>query len=70
MAMIVISAVLAVGLALVIRGTLVKNSWGINFANVSCRLLPQVRVLNPEQRQAMAARVGTNVRPINRSLSV
>jgi hypothetical protein len=43
--LIVICAVLAVGLALVIHGTLVKNRWGINFDSVSCprcsTVLPQ-----------------------------
>jgi hypothetical protein len=34
--LIVICAVLAVGLALVIYGTLIKNRWGINFDSVSC----------------------------------
>jgi hypothetical protein len=44
---IAICAVLAVGMALVIHGTLVKNKWGINLDSVSCprcnTVLPQVR---------------------------
>jgi hypothetical protein len=48
--------VVAVGLALVIYGTLVKNGWGINLNSVSCprcnAVLPQVR--KPRSRkQAM-----------------
>jgi hypothetical protein len=45
--LILICAVLAVGLALVIHGTLVKNRLGINLDSVSCprcnTVLPQVR---------------------------
>jgi predicted RNA-binding Zn-ribbon protein involved in translation (DUF1610 family) len=51
--LIVTCGVLALGLALVIHGTLIKNRWGINLKSVSCprcnAVLPQVR--KPRSRQ-------------------
>jgi hypothetical protein len=46
--LIVIFAVLAVGLALVIYGTLVKNKWGVNLDSVSC---PRCNTVPPKLRE-------------------